>query len=202
MTEGRATYVEREHRELVRLERVEPRRTPLRAVPGRPAGDGAQALGHAGYFAELLDERAPDGLPNARLYRLGAAVGAALGEAGSIEALARYFEYWLMRLEGVYPALDRCPRCSRPSLAAGAFVVAADRAYVCGDCAHGGPSLSAPAMRFLGTSATSTPAQIVVGAASAEALRELEQAHHLLIALHLEKEVRSARVVRELRPEP
>ena len=56
-------------------------------------------------------EWSPDGAANERLFRLGVAVGDALCEGGAIDVLARYFEYWLMRLEGVYPALDVCPRC-------------------------------------------------------------------------------------------
>src|SRR5678816_711115 len=49
-----------------------------------------------------FDERAPEGQANERLFRLGAAIGEALCRGGSVEALARYFEYWLLRLEGVY----------------------------------------------------------------------------------------------------
>ncbi len=49
---------------------------------GRAPGDAARALGHASYFAELIDEWAPDGLPNERLFRLGAAVAVALGRSG------------------------------------------------------------------------------------------------------------------------
>ncbi len=63
------------------------------------------------------------GSPNERLFRLGAAVGEALGHGGSVDALARYFEYWLLRLEGVYPALDVCPRCGRRALPDGAVLV-------------------------------------------------------------------------------
>src|SRR5580765_1956068 len=54
LTQGRATYAEREPRELVRLDRVEPRRTPMSATVGRNDGDAAHVLGHAAYFAELL----------------------------------------------------------------------------------------------------------------------------------------------------
>ena len=199
---GAATYVERENRDLVRLERVEPRRSPLSVAADRRASDGAHALGHAGDFAELLDEWAPDGLPNERLFRLGAAVGEALGRAGSVDALARYFEYWLLRLEGVYPSLDHCPRCGRRVLGAGAALVVGERTLVCLDCAHGGPRLSADAMAFLKNAGTRTPEYVTAAGAPPEALRELEAAHHTLIALHLEKELRSARVVKELRPEP
>src|SRR6187399_2520311 len=109
LTRGRVTYVEREGRELVRLDRIEPTQTPLRAADGRPNDEAASVLGHTSYFAELIDEWSPDGAANERLFRLGVAVGDALCHGGAIDVLARYFEYWLMRLEGVYPALDVCP---------------------------------------------------------------------------------------------
>src|SRR6185503_3692444 len=143
LTRGRATYVEREHRELVRLDRIESAATSLRAAEGRSGGDAAHVLGHASYFAELLDECAPDAQANERLFRLGAAIGEALTEGGSVDALARYFEYWLLRLEGVYPALDFCPRCGARTLSVGAVLVASDRSYVCLDCSQSGPRLSA-----------------------------------------------------------
>jgi DNA repair protein RecO (recombination protein O) len=197
LTRGRATYVERETRELVRLDRVEPVQTPLGAAAGRSAEDGASVLGHAAYFAELLDEWAPDGGPNARLFRLGAAAADALGHPGSIEALARYFEYWLLRLEGVYPAIDGCPRCRRPVLAQGAALV--DRGYVCLDCAAGGQPLSRAAMTFLAEAGRRTPAAAAAAGAPAAALRELERVHARLIAEHLERPLRSSRVVKELR---
>ena len=74
MTRGRVTYVERENRELVRLDRIELRESPLRSGAGRPPDEAAHALGHAAYFAELVDEWAPDHAANERLFRLGAAM--------------------------------------------------------------------------------------------------------------------------------
>jgi DNA repair protein RecO (recombination protein O) len=198
LTCGRVAYVEREHRDLVRVDRIEPRRTPLGAVAGRSGDEAVRALGHAEYFAELLDEWAPDSSPNERLYRLGAAMGDALGGGGSVEALARYFEYWLLRLEGVYPSLDVCPRCGRRTLPDGAILAIVDRAYVCADCGHGGPRLSRDAMTFLRTAAGRAPADVVASGGPTAALREIEIVHEKLIAMHLEKELRSARVMRAL----
>jgi DNA repair protein RecO (recombination protein O) len=198
LTCGRVAYVEREHRELVRVDRIEPRRTPLGTVLEGHDEHGARWLGHASYFAELLDEWAPDSSPNERLYRLGAAMGEALGGGGSVDALARYFEYWLLRLEGVYPALDICPRCGRRSLPDGAVLAMADRAYVCDECGHGGPRLSREAMTFLRTVAGRAPAEVVATGGPLAALREIEVVHNRLIAMHLEKELRSARVISQL----
>jgi DNA repair protein RecO len=171
------------------------------ASAGRGSAEAAHVLGHAAYFAELLDEWAPEHLPNERLFRLGAAVGDALAAGASVEALARYFEFWLLRLEGVYPALDRCPRCGRAVLGSGAVLVTAERAYVCESCAHGGARLSPDAMAFLRGATARTPLEVANAGSPPRALREIEQAHARLIALHLEKELRSARVVKELRPE-
>ena len=201
LSRGRATYVERENRELVRLDRVEPQQSSLDSTAGRTPGEAARALGHASYFAELIDEWAPDGQSNERLFRLGAAVAVALGRSGSIDALARYFEYWLMRLEGVYPAIDRCPRCGRLVLGEGIALVVAERTYVCRTCAPGGVHLSGAAVGFLRASGSWTPSEAAAAGTSQGALQDLEQAHERLIALHLEKEVRSLRVLKELRPE-
>src|SRR5471030_478418 len=106
MTCGRVSYVERERRDLVSLSYVEPTRSPLSAIwPGATsdaAGGDDIALGYAGYFAELIDEWAQEADPNETLFRLGASIVEALAAGVLVEPLARNFEYWLLRLQGVY----------------------------------------------------------------------------------------------------
>src|SRR5262247_390827 len=77
LTLGRVGYVERERRELVHLQYVEPVRSPMAVADG-------QALGYTAYFAELIDEWAPDADPNETLFRLGASMVDAL--AGGVAA--------------------------------------------------------------------------------------------------------------------
>jgi DNA repair protein RecO (recombination protein O) len=159
LTCGRVGYVEREQRDLVRLEYVEPRRSPLSAADG-------EALGYVGYFAELIDEWAQEADPNETLYRLGASMVDAIAAGVAIEPLARYFEYWLLRLQGVYEPDVR---------------------------------LSDEARAFLGAARAVSPFALGGVAVSRGALRELEAAHRALIAVHLEKDLKSARVLREMR---
>ena len=97
LTYGRVGYVERERRDLVRLDYVQPLRSPLSAIDG-------EALGYVSYFAELIDEWAQEADPNEALFRLGASMTDAIAAGVPIEPLARYFEFWLLRLQGVYPA--------------------------------------------------------------------------------------------------
>src|SRR5262245_8779377 len=111
MTCGRVAYFERERRDLVRLDYVEAERSPLSAAEGH-------ALGYAGYFAELIDEWSPEADPNETLYRLGASIVDAMAGGVPIEPLARYFEYWLLRLQGVYAVDERLSAGAREFLTA------------------------------------------------------------------------------------
>lgn len=159
MTYGRVGYRERERRELVFLEYVEPVRSPLRAT-------GIEALGYTEYFAELIDEWSPEADPNETLFRLGVSMGDALAAGVPVDPLARYFEYWLLRLQGVYEPNAR---------------------------------LSPEARAFLDRARGSSPFALGESPISARALRELEAAHRELIVMHLEKELKSTRVLREMR---
>ena len=158
LTYGRVGYVERERRDLVRLDYVEQLRSPLSAVDG-------EALGYVSYFAELIDEWAQEADPNEALFRLGASMTEAMAGGVPIEPLARYFEFWLLRLQGVYE-VDR--------------------------------RLSDEAQAFLATARSSSPFALARVVVSRAALRELETAHRALIAMHLEKELKSVRVLREM----
>ena len=193
MTRAGVAYYEREQRDLVRLNFVEPTRSPLSAASG-------DALGHVGYFAELIDEWAPEAHADERLYRLGSSVVDAIAVGAPVESLARYFEYWLLRLQGVYPSVRRCPSCGG-ALAGGAAMPARETAFVCRGCAPpgGGTLLSAEAMTFLHTATACAPENLEALTLGPRAARELETAHRRLIQEYLEKELKSARVLREMR---
>jgi DNA repair protein RecO (recombination protein O) len=160
MTEVRVAYFESERRELVGVNYAETVRSPL----SLSAGD---ALGYVGYFAELLDEWAQDADADERLYRLGASMIDALAAGAPVEPLARYFEYWLLRLQGVYPE-------SRGTLSEGA-------------------------MTFLAASRGVAPQHVADAPAAPAVLKELEGVHRMLITMHLEKSLKSDRVLRDLR---
>ena len=194
LTVATVAYVEHERRDLVRLRDVETVRSPLTARD-------PEALRYVGYFAELLDEWALEGDPNERLYRLGASSVEALSRGIPVGQLARYFEYWLLRLQGVYPSVVTCHRCSADLRDRGALIASRLGVFVCSDC--GPPNadldLSPEALAFLRAAATAGLDHLAALDLSARAARELEATHHLLIATHLEKELKSVKVLRELR---
>ena len=169
LTEVRVAYFESERRELVGLNYAETVRSPLSMnASSRAASSGltSQFL-LVEYVAELLDECAQDSDADDRLYRLGASMLDALTGGAPAEPLARYFEYWLLRLQGVYPE------------------------------ARG--TLSPGALAYLGAARTVPPQDVGAVPVDARVLRELEGVHRTLIATHLEKTLKSDRVLRELR---
>jgi DNA repair protein RecO len=159
LTEIRVAYFESERRELVNLNYAETIRSPLAAAT-------PESLAYSHYFAELIDAWAADADADERLFRLGCSVLDALATGAPGDALARYFECWLLRLQGVYPT---------------------------------DLSLSRGAIAFIDATRQVTPANVGALGASAAVLRELELKHQAVISSHLEKELKSVRVMHELR---
>ncbi|MFM8535232.1 MAG: DNA repair protein RecO [Acidimicrobiia bacterium] len=159
LTEVRVSYTEKEGRDLVVVNYAEPVRSPMSAA-------SPEALGYSHYFAELIDEWAAEADVDERLYRLGVSSLEALVTGVPVEALARYFECWLLRLQGVYPHELR---------------------------------LSSDAATFLDGVRKIAPREVDSLGATTRVLREIELIHRKLIAMHLEREPRSVRVLNELR---
>jgi DNA repair protein RecO (recombination protein O) len=197
MTRAGVAYYEREQRDLVRLNYVEATRSPMSAAGFE---QGGAALDHVGYFAELIDEWAPEAHADERLYRLGSSMIDALASGAQVERLARYFEYWLLRLQGVYPALNGCAACGG-GLDQGAVMPPREHVFVCRRCseATSGTTVSVEALRFLKSAGAVGPDRLESLMLTPRAARELETVHRRLINLHLEKELKSARVLREMR---
>ena len=143
LTEVRVAYFEKEQRELVGLNYAEMLRSPLSFAGLAPAG-------------VMPASESADGQR-----------GDALGAGAPVEPLARYFEYWLLRLQGLYPE------------------------------ARG--TLSAGAVSFLAMSRTVPPGRVGDVPVDRRVLDELQNTHRALIAMHLEKTLKSDRVLRDLR---
>ncbi len=160
LTHVRVAYFEKERRELVSMNYSEPARSAL-------SGGTIEALGCASYFAELIDEWAAESHEDERLYRLGVSMVEALAGGVPPEPLTRYFEYWLLSLQGVYPA-------GRVE------------------------SLSPEAQAFLAAARKCSPQALIGMAVDRAMLRELESLHRSVIAMHLEREPRSIKVLKEM----
>jgi DNA repair protein RecO (recombination protein O) len=191
LSEVRVTLHGRQGADLFRLGQCELVRS---AFP--PTGRGLDSALALSYFAELLDAFAQEGEAEDAVYRLAIAVLSVAAGGGDIASLTRYLEAWLLRLHGIYPSLDRCAGCDG-ALRPGALPYHANaHGFVCDACGPAaGPVLSAGLRDTLREVFRRPPAEVT--AMPVDAL-VLEAFHRELIRGHLERDLHSHRVLRDV----
>jgi DNA repair protein RecO (recombination protein O) len=90
------------------------------------------------YLADHLLEFAQEGETADHFYRLLDSTLQALLAGVDRDLAARYFESWILRLAGVFPAPHACPECGSPYPPEGAMLPRSGEMLLCLDC--GGPS--------------------------------------------------------------
>ncbi len=192
LSEVRAALYGRQGAELFRLGSCDLLRSAFPA-----GGRGLEVALSLSYFAELLDAFAQEGEAEDAVYRLAIAVVRAAEDGGDIVALARYLEAWLLRLHGIYPPLDRCAACDRPLPRAALLYDDVSHGFVCEGCGPAsGPILGRDVGAFLERAFTQAPAAMQAPPPEA---RALEAFHEDLIRRHLERELRSPRILEDVR---
>lgn len=163
-----------------------------------PAGGrGLETALALSYFVELIDAFAQEGEAEDAVYRLATSVVRAAEEGKDVVALTRYLEAWLLRLHGIYPPFDRCAACGRPLPKGALLYHEPAHGFVCESCGPAtGPILGREVRAFLDGIFAKPPA--AVDAPSAEC-RVLEGFHQDLIRRHLERDLRSVRVLQDVR---
>jgi len=109
----RITWFEKEGRELVRISGVDLLR------PAMKIQQELEDLMLGSYLAEHVLVFAQENEAAELLYRLLDSTLAALLAGVDRDLAARYFEAWVLRLEGVFPVPTECPGCGRRFLAPG-----------------------------------------------------------------------------------
>jgi DNA repair protein RecO (recombination protein O) len=124
------TWFEKPGRDLVRISAVE----LVRPVHRLQADLEGILLGS--YLADHMLEFAQEDESSELLFRLLDSTLEALLAGVDQDVAARYFECWVLRLGGIFPAPDACPRCATP-LAARAVLPPHGETLLCPACARG-----------------------------------------------------------------
>lgn len=160
-----------------------------------PAGTlGLDAVLALSYFAELLDAFAQEGEAEDAVYRLAVATLAAVAAGRETDVLSRYLEAWLLKLHGIYPPLDRCSGCDGPLAAGERRYHRPAHGFVCASCGSAsGPVLDTSDHEFLREAFARPPAGLARCPSAG-----LEAFHRELIRSHLERDLHSHRVLRDV----
>ena len=179
------TYYEKEHQELVSI-----RQTEILKSNFNLSCDATIVTGLA-YLGDLLIEFSPPHQANDLLFRMAMACFDAIGDSpDDLQAVLRYFEVWLLKIEGFLPDLKTCAECHNVFTAADSIFLASDLTLRCRDCSSGrGGVVSKQLHAHLRTTEKLSPAKFAIGAreVSSGTRREFAELTHQMIGRVLER---------------
>jgi len=151
------------------------------------------------YFAELANEIVQENQPNLLLFRLLLASFDA-GEQSEVNSgLVRYYEIWNLKLGGLLPDYAYCSNCGKYVKDDGFFAWVESGQVRCGVCAQDrGLRVGPPAAAALDAMMRLGPGMFMAQPFAREAAVEIERLAQRLLGLHLEKELKSYRILREV----
>ena len=194
LAKAQVTWYEKEGRELGRISSVEMVR------PAHRLQADLEGILLGSYLADHVLEFAQEDEASDHLFRLLDSTLAALLAGVDRDLAARYFEAWVLRLAGIFPAPHECPACGRP-LGDGAVLPPNGETLVCLDCGGsepgGGLRVSPATLDLLRQIGRLGLPQVVPPAAAA--LRQVEELCARVRRHFLQRELRSYEVIQRTR---
>jgi DNA repair protein RecO (recombination protein O) len=153
---------------------------------------------YCAYFSELLSEISQEGEANDKLFRLLLEV-LRLSPPLAWRVRARYLEVWLLRLEGVFPSLQRCDGCGRALGEESVHIASGGQSALCRSCSSPGDFVLGLEERELVLDIFARRISAIDWARwSGQALKNLGALNSKLLQYHLGKLLKSNRFLQEL----
>ena len=179
------TYYEKENQELVSFRQVDILKSRFNL------SSNASILTGFSYMGDLIIDFSPPHQANDNLFRMALACFEAVSEEPEdLDAVLRYFEVWLLKLEGFLPDLRACANCHRAFAADEAVYLGADLSLRCVQCSNSrGGAVSKRLQTHLRTTEKLSPAKFAEEArdVSKETKREMAELTFQLIGRVLER---------------
>jgi DNA repair protein RecO (recombination protein O) len=125
------TYFEKENQELVSFSQTEILRSRFNL-----SGNTSILTGFS-YMGDLLIDFSPPHQANDHLYRMALACFEAASQSPEdLESVLRYFEVWLLKIEGFLPDLKACANCHRTFTGDETIYLSNDLSLRCAQCSN------------------------------------------------------------------
>ena len=192
------TWFEKEGRELGRISAVELVR------PAHKLMEDLEGILLGSYLADHLLEFAQEDEDSDHLYRLLDSTLEALLAGVDQDLAARYFEFWVLRLAGVFPSPKACPNCGRPFVSddgeAGAVLPPSGETLLCFDCGGRSGYIARPeTLEFLRRIGRDPLPAVAESPPTKRVLREVEEICARVRRGFLQHELRSYDVIQKTR---
>ncbi len=182
------TYYQKENQDLGSLRQVEILKSHFNLL------SDAETLTGLAYMADLVIEFSPPHQTNEKLFRMvKACLEAVAASPGDLQSVLRYFEIWLLKLEGFLPDIRRCAECHLVFEENRMAFVGLDLLFRCRSCSLGmGTALSGNLHWQLCATQKLAPGVFAEKTRDvpANTLRELAELTHSLLGRVLERQPR------------
>src|SRR5258705_1130636 len=179
------TYYQKETQELVSIRQTEILRSHFNL------SSDASILTGLAYIGDLLMELSPPHQANEILFRMvTACIDAVSQSPDDLQSILRYFEVWLLKIEGFLPDLRFCAECHRDFNADEPIFMGQDLALRCRTCSSGrGGTVSKRLHTHLRTTEKLAPGKFAEQSriVSNQTMRELAELTHQIIGRVLER---------------
>jgi DNA repair protein RecO (recombination protein O) len=192
LAKAQITWFEKEGRDLVRISAVDLVR------PAHRLQADLEGILLGSYLADHMLEFAQEDEGSDLLYRLLDSTLEALLAGADRDVATRYFESWVLRLGGIFPAPDLCPQCGA-ELVDAAMLPPQGETLLCVSCAGRGLAVSGEALVFLRRIGRATLLQACRPAPAAATLRLVEEICARVRRGFLQRELRSYEVIQRTR---
>lgn len=175
-------YVERETRELVRIQQCEPLESFHAAQSAYELSTGLAAI------SEIGERVLPEHEASEPMFRLMLLAVREIERAANWQLPLSYFAFWTVRLGGWLPRFDRCSVCGAPLGEAPAFHDSREEGLLCVKCRRPGmPSLGPAARRLAAEFAGVSLDKLAVQETAVAPATELREAALDWIEFHTER---------------
>lgn len=148
------------------------------------------------YFAELIEEFSPSRAKDDTLYRLLLSVLNSLKGGGDLDFLTRYFEAWLLKINGVLPDLNKCKKCRKILTDSGWLSPKKDGVF-CDHCAsHKREEIKPELGSFVQWIKKNTPPKKGPLPFSSQELEGIKKTLQDIIIFHIEKKPKTLRYLK------
>lgn len=182
------TYYQKENQELASMSQAEILRSHFNT------SRDPDVLTGLAYMGDLVVEFSPPHQTNDKLFRMvKACLDAVATSPSDLQLILRYFEVWILRLEGFLPDLRRCADCQKTLTDESGISLSRELGLLCRQCAQGtGEVLSRKAYARLCATQTLSPTVFVEQSRGLSSSIQIELAElmHRMIGRVLERRPR------------
>jgi len=152
----------------------------------------------AQFLAEVSERLLPERESNERAFRLVLAVLRALKNSGEVTRPLLYFDYWMLRLGGFLPDLDRCANCGNMLGESGGCYGVGSEALTCRTCTPGAPNrISAATLTMVATACRAPLDRWIASEKAPAGCREARRFFEAAIESHTERRLVTRQMMEE-----